>query len=219
MTSPKEVGTIPAPSKYSAWALARHAAGGHKKWSPAWVTREPKNRYDVVIIGGGGHGLAAAYYLAKLHGITSVAVIERGWIGGGNTGRNTTVIRSNYLFPQSAAIYDFALKLYEGLGRELNYNIMLSQRGVILPLYNRHDLDSARRAVNAMHLNGVDAEYLDREQALAFEPLLNKEPTARFAIRGAILQRRGALPVTGRSPGAMRVVLQISVSISSRIVL
>ncbi len=120
--------------KYSAWSLLRGALSGQRHWPAAWREASPKPSYDVIIVGGGGHGLAAAYYLAKNHGVSRVAVVERGWIGGGNTGRNTTIVRSNYLYPESARLYDFSLQLYEGLSQALNFNIMLSQRG----------LDSAR---------------------------------------------------------------------------
>jgi sarcosine oxidase, subunit beta len=146
---------------YSAWSLLRGALAGHRNWAPAWETREPKSKYDAIIVGGGGHGLAAAYYLAKNHGITNVAVLERGWIGGGNTGRNTTIVRSNYLYPESARLYDFSLKLYEGLSREFNFNIMLSQRGLVLLAHSRHDLDAMSRWANAMQMNGIEAEMLD----------------------------------------------------------
>ena len=178
-------------ARYSAFALLRNALNGHASWQPAWRSPELKPSYDFVIIGGGGHGLATAYYLAKNHGAKNIGLIERGWIGGGNTGRNTTVIRSNYLYPASAAVYDFALHLYEGLSTELNYNIMLSQRGVVLPAYSRHDLEMASRAVNAMQLNGIDAELLDREQTLRAEPLLNSDPDARYPVLGGVVQRRG----------------------------
>lgn len=135
---------------YSALGLLREALAGHRNWLPVWRDAAPKSAYDVIIVGGGGHGLATAYYLAKNHHITNVAVIERGWIGGGNTGRNTTVVRSNYLYPESARLYDFSLRLYEGLSQDLNFNVMLSQRGVVRLAHSRHDLDSVSRAANAM---------------------------------------------------------------------
>ena len=159
-------------SKYSAWNLFA-AAPAHQDWAPAWRQAEPKPRYDAIIIGGGGHGLATAYYLAKNHGITNVALLEKGWIGGGNTGRNTTIVRSNYLYPQSARLYDFALKLYEGLSAELNFNIMLSQRGLITLAHSRHDLDNLSRWANAMHFNGIEAEILTAQQVQALAPRLN----------------------------------------------
>jgi sarcosine oxidase subunit beta len=130
-------------------SLLRGAFTGQRNWPQAWRSPEAKAAYDVLVIGGGGHGLAAAYYLAKNHGISNVAVLERAWLGGGNTGRNTTVVRSNYLFPESARLYDFALRLYEGLSRDLNFNIMLSQRGHIMLAHSRHDLESMARWVNA----------------------------------------------------------------------
>jgi sarcosine oxidase, subunit beta len=176
--------------KYSALALLRGALTSHRNWAPVWRSPEPKASYDIVIVGGGGHGLATAYYLAKNHGITSVAVLERGWLGGGNTGRNTTIVRSNYLYPESARLYDFALRLYEGLSRELNFNIMLSQRGLIDLAHSRHDLDSMARWVNAMHMNGVDAELLSRDQVAEWLPLLDMSPAARYPVLGGFLQRR-----------------------------
>jgi sarcosine oxidase subunit beta len=157
---------------------------------PAWRTPTPKQTYDVLIIGGGGHGLATAYYLAKNHGISNVAVIERGWIGGGNTGRNTTIVRSNYLYPQSARLYDFSLKLYEGLSRALNFNIMLSQRGLVAVAHSRHDLDSMSRWVNAMQMNGIAAELLSREQVGTLAPALDMSLQARFPVLGGLAQRR-----------------------------
>jgi sarcosine oxidase subunit beta len=177
--------------KYSAWSLLRGALTGHRNWSPAWRPCEPKSRYDAVIVGGGGHGLAAAYYLAKNHQLTNVAVLERGWIGGGNTGRNTTIVRSNYLYPESARLYDFSLELYEGLARDINYNIMLSQRGLVLLAHSRHDLDAMARWANAMQMNGIAAEILTRDQVAALAPALDMSPTARLPVVGGFIQRRG----------------------------
>ncbi len=176
--------------RYSARALLRAAGRGPEAWPPAWRDVEPKARYDAVVIGGGGHGLATAYYLAKNHGIRDVAVIEKGWIGGGNTGRNTTVVRSNYLYPESARLYDFSLRLYEGLSSELNYNVMLSQRGMVTLAHSRHDLDAMARWANAMRLNGVDSDLLTREEVLALVPRLDGGPDARFPILGGFTQRR-----------------------------
>jgi sarcosine oxidase subunit beta len=176
--------------KYSALALVRGALTGGRSWTPAWRFPEPKPRYQVLIIGGGGHGLATAYYLAKNHGVRDVAVLERGWLGGGNTGRNTTIVRSNYLFPESARLYDFSLQLYESLSRELNFNIMLSQRGLILLAHSRHDLDSMARWANAMQMNGIDARLLTRTQVAERAPLLEMSPEARFPVLGGFMQQR-----------------------------
>ena len=176
--------------RYSALALIKQSLNGHKGWKPQWRDPEPKSSYDVIIIGGGGHGLGAAYYLAKKHGIRNVAVLEKGWIGGGNTGRNTTIIRSNYLFDESAALYDHALQMWEGLSQDLNYNVMFSQRGVLMVAHNVHDEQSFKRHVYANRLNGVDNEWLTPEQAKAFCPPLNIAPGMRHAVTGAALQRR-----------------------------
>jgi sarcosine oxidase, subunit beta len=169
----------------------RGAFSGARQWSPAWRDAEPKSAYDVIIVGGGGHGLATAYYLAKNHGISNVAVIERAWIGGGNTGRNTTVVRSNYLYPESARLYDFSLKLYEGLSRDLNFNIMLSQRGMVTLAHSRHDLDGLSRWANAMRMNGIDANLLSREEVHELAPALDFSSEARFPILGGFAQARG----------------------------
>jgi sarcosine oxidase subunit beta len=177
-------------TRYSAWNLLAGARRRHEDWAPAWRDAEPRPRYGMIIVGGGGHGLATAYYLAKNHGITDVAVLEAGWIGGGNTGRNTTIVRSNYLYPQSARLYDFSLKLYEGLSRELNFNIMFSPRGVLTLAHSRHDLEAHSRWANAMQCNGIDAELLDVKQVQALEPRLNFSAQARFPILGGFIQRR-----------------------------
>jgi len=159
---------------------------------PRMFTRHDslKAGYDVVIIGAGGHGLAAAYYLARDHGIRNVAVLEKGYLGGGNTGRNTTIVRSNYLYPESARLYDFSLQLYEGLSRALNFNIMLSQRGLVMLAHSRHDLDAMSRWANAMRMNGIAAELLTREQVGALAPALDLSPRTRLPVLGGFTQRR-----------------------------
>src|SRR6185312_6523415 len=159
--------------RYSALALLRGALSGHRNWPPAWRSPEPKPQYDVVIVGGGGHGLASAYYLAKNHGITNVAVLEKGWLGGGNTGRNTTIVRSNYYLEPNAHFYEHSLKLWEGLSAELNYNVMFSPRGVLNLAHSYADLDAYSRRGNAMRLNGIDAELLTRDEAARMVPLLD----------------------------------------------
>jgi sarcosine oxidase subunit beta len=179
--------------RYSVFNLFRQGLKGHAGWTPAWRFPEPKASYDAVIIGGGGHGLATAYYLAKLHGMTNIAVVEKGWIGGGNAGRNTTIIRSNYLEDASAAIYEHSLKLWEGLGRELNYNIMMSHRGVLNLAHDENEARGLRRRVEANRLNGVDAEWLDAKQVKDFCPIINISPDVRYPVLGATLQRRGGI--------------------------
>jgi sarcosine oxidase subunit beta len=180
-----------AMQHYSIWSLARNAWRGHDDWAPVWRSPEPKPRYEVIIVGAGGHGLATAYYLAKEHGMRDVAVLEKGWLGGGNTGRNTTIIRSNYLWDESARIYDHAVKLWEGLSQELNFNVMFSQRGVINLAHNLHDLQEIKRRLHANRLNGIDSEFLTPGQIKRLEPLLNTARGARHPILGASLQRRG----------------------------
>jgi sarcosine oxidase subunit beta len=179
--------------RYSFAALARHSLGQHQGWTPLWRKAAPRPHYRVVIIGGGGHGLATAYYLAKEHGIGDVAVLEKGAIGLGNTGRNTTIIRSNYLWDESARIYDHSLKLWEGLSAELNFNLMLSQRGVLNLAHTESDLREGMRRVNANRLNGIDAEWLDAAAVKRFCPILNVSADARHPVLGATLQRRGGV--------------------------
>jgi sarcosine oxidase subunit beta len=178
---------------YSAFSLAKNAFSYHENWARQWRAAEPKAEYDVIIIGGGGHGLATAYYLAKEHGITNVAVLEKGWIGGGNTGRNTTIVRSNYLFNESAFLYEKSLQLFEGLSQDLNYNIMMSQRGVMNLAHNLHDVRESRRRVYANRLNGVDAEWLEPEQVKEFCPIIDISREARYPVMGATLQRRAGV--------------------------
>ncbi len=179
--------------RYSALNLFRQGLAGQTGWPQAWRSPEPRPSYDAVIVGGGGHGLAAAYYLAKVHGMRRVAILEKGWLGGGNTGRNTTIVRSNYFFPESSAIYDFALRLYEGLSQDLDYNIMLSQRGILMMAHTEHDMELMARSVNAMLINGIDVELLDAAQVRAEVPLLNFGANARYEIHGGFTQRRGGI--------------------------
>jgi sarcosine oxidase subunit beta len=180
-------------SKFSFGALLRHAAFGHMHWEPQWRSPEPQAGYEVVIVGAGGHGLATAYYLAKEHGIRSVAVLEKGWLGGGNTGRNTTIIRSNYLWEESEVLYEHALKLWETLSHELNYNVMYSPRGVLMLAHNLHDVHVFKRHVHANRLAGIDNEWLTAAEAKKFCPPLNISSGMRHPVLGAALQRRGGV--------------------------
>ena len=179
--------------RFSVFSLARNAFSHHEDWPRQWRSPEPKPEYDVIIIGGGGHGLATAFYLAKEHGITNVAVLEKGWIGGGNTGRNTTIVRSNYLFDESAHLYEKSLQLFEQLSQELNYNVMMSQRGVMNLAHNLHDVRESKRRVFANKLNGVDAEWLEPEEVKAFCPIIDISPDARYPVMGATLQKRAGV--------------------------
>jgi sarcosine oxidase subunit beta len=176
---------------YSGLSLLWRSLARHRGWHEQWRRAEPKPAYDAVIVGGGGHGLGTAYYLAAEHGIANVAVLEKGWIGGGNTGRNTTIIRSNYLFDESARIYDHSVTLWEGLSQQLNYNVMFSPRGVMMLAHTVHDVQVLKRHVHANRCNGVDNEWLTPAEAKAFCPPLNIEPNIRYPIMGAALQRRG----------------------------
>ena len=177
-------------NKYSIFSLIKNSFSYHKNWQKVWRDPEPKNSYDVIIVGGGGHGLATAYYLAKEHGLKNIAVIEKGWIGGGNTGRNTTIIRSNYLWDASAGLYDHALKIWENLSQELNYNVMFSQRGVMNLAHNQHDVRELKRRTHANRLNGIDCEWLNTKQVKEFCPIINCSPDIRYPVMGSTLQKR-----------------------------
>ena len=178
-------------SRYSALGLLRGVFNGQSHWQPAWRDPEPKPNYDVIIIGGGGHGLATAYYLASVHGIRNVAVLEKGWIGGGNTGRNTTLVRSNYRLPALHNFFEFGLKMWEQLSDELNYNIMFSPRGALMLGHSDSDMVRLAERGDAMRVNDIDAELLSRDQVAKLEPLLDMSREARFPIEGGLIQRRG----------------------------
>ena len=177
--------------RFSGFSLLWNSLGKHQGWREQWRSAQPQAEYDAIIVGGGGHGLGTAYYLAAEHGLTRIAVIEKGWIGGGNTGRNTTIIRSNYLFDESARLYDHSVKMWEHLSQVLNYNVMFSPRGVMMLAHTVHDVQVAQRHIHANRCNGVDNEWLTPEDAKAFCPPLNIDPGLRYPVLGAALQRRG----------------------------
>lgn len=180
-------------SKYSALSLIRHAFSNNKNWQLAIKDAEPKKSYDAIIVGGGGHGLASAYYLAKNHNLKNIAVVEKGWIGGGNTARNTTIVRSNYLWTEASLLYEKSLKLWEGLSQDLNFNVMFSQRGVYNLGHTLQDMRDIERRVSANKLNGIDAEVVDAKQIKKNIPSINTSTSARYPILGASLQRRAGV--------------------------
>ena len=172
--------------------MVKNSLSDNQNWKKMWRNPEPRKFYDVIIVGGGGHGLGTAYYLAKEHGLKNIAVIEKGWLGGGNTGRNTTIIRSNYLWDESAHLYEHSLKLWENLSSELNYNIMFSQRGVLNLAHNEHDVKEIRRRVSANKLNGIDSEWVDPYQIKKLVPIMNTE-NCRYPVLGASYQPRAGV--------------------------
>jgi sarcosine oxidase, subunit beta len=178
-------------NRYSVFSLARNALTGHRDWGEVWRSPEPKPGYDVIIVGAGGHGLATAYYLAKNHGLANVAVLEKGWLGGGNTGRNTTIIRSNYLQEPSIRIYELARSLYEDLSQELDYNVMFSPRGVMMLCQTEHELRAFRRTAHANRLAGLDCRMITPAEVKRRVPIINDDKDARYPILGAYWQPRG----------------------------
>lgn len=177
--------------RFSIWSLVRNALTHHEGWQRQWRSPPPKSSYDAIIIGAGGHGLATAYYLAREHGITNVAVLEKGWLGGGNTARNTTIVRSNYLWDESTALYEKSMQLWEGLSQDLNYNVMFSQRGVLNLGHNLQEMRDIERRVSANRLNGVDAEVVSPQQIQQMIPFINLN--TRYPVLGASLQRRAGV--------------------------
>ena len=177
--------------RYSALKVFKEAVSGHKGWRPAWRDPEPKSEYDIIIIGGGGHGLATAHYLASAFQEKNIAVLEKGWIGGGNVGRNTTIVRSNYMLPANSHFYEWSMKLWEGLSRDLNYNVMFSQRGVLNLAHSPAQMDAYARRGNAMRVAGIDSDLMTREEVAKFVPDLDMSRDARFPIHGGLIQRRG----------------------------
>ncbi|MDE0977816.1 MAG: sarcosine oxidase subunit beta family protein [Arenicellales bacterium] len=180
-------------NRYSIFSLARNAVSYHRDWRAAWRSPDPASSYDVIVVGGGGHGLATAYYLAAEHKVGRIAVLEKGWIGGGNTGRNTTIVRSNYLWDESAHLYEKSLQLWEGLSQELNFNVMFSQRGVMNLGHSLQDMRDIYRRSNANRLNGIDSEILNPAQIKAMVPAMNVSANARYPVLGASFQARGGV--------------------------
>ena len=178
--------------KYSIFSILKNTLSHHEKWEKMWRNPEPKKSYEAIIIGGGGHGLGTAYYLAKEHGIKNIAVIEKGWLGSGNTGRNTTIIRSNYLWNESAFLYDHSLKLWENLSSELNYNVMFSQRGVMNLAHNEHDIKEMKRRISANKLNGLDSRWISKNEIKKLVPIMNTD-NLRYPVLGAAFQPRGGV--------------------------
>ena len=178
--------------KYSFFSIAKNALSSHQDWPKMWRSPEPREFYDIIIIGGGGHGLGTAYYLAKEFGLKNIAVIEKGWLGGGNTGRNTTIIRSNYLWDDSAHLYEHSLKLWENLSNDLNYNVMFSQRGVMNLAHNEHDIKEIKRRISANNLNGIDSLWLSKEEIQEKVPIMNTD-NLRYPVLGASFQPRGGV--------------------------
>tara|TARA_B100000700_G_scaffold74840_1_gene83677 strand:- start:5990 stop:7240 length:1251 start_codon:yes stop_codon:yes gene_type:complete len=178
--------------KYSILSILKNTLSHHEKWEKMWRNPEPKKSYEAIIIGGGGHGLGTAYYLAKEHGIKNIAVIEKGWLGSGNTGRNTTIIRSNYLWNESAFLYDHSLKLWENLSSELNYNVMFSQRGVMNLAHNEHDIKEMKRRISANKLNGLDSRWISKNEIKKLVPIMNTD-NLRYPVLGAAFQPRGGV--------------------------
>lgn len=179
--------------RYSGFSLLKNTLSHHENWQRIWRNPEPKKRYDIIIVGGGGHGLATAYYLAKEHGITNIAVIEKGFLGGGNTGRNTTIVRSNYLWDEAAHLYEHAMKLWEGLSQDLNYNVMFSQRGVLNLGHTLQDMRDIQRRVNANRLNGIDGEVLDTQGVQEIVPIMDCSNSVRYPVLGASWQPRAGV--------------------------